>query len=140
MTTDMTSSSATIQAMVTMTLALAFVFMTAASFWRIFNKAGEPGWKCLVPIYSAVVFHRIIGRPTWWVLLLCIPFVNLIPMTLECSDLAKVFGKGMGFAVGIFFFGPLFLMILAFGSAEYVGPHKRNTLSNDNVYPLRKAA
>ena len=140
MTTDVTSTSTLMQTMLPLTLGLALVFMTLASFWRIFNKAGEPGWKCLVPIYGAVVFHRIIGRPTWWIVLLCIPFVNIIPSIMECFDLARVFGKGAGFGLGILLLGPLFFMVLAFGSAEYVGPLKKNTLSSDNVYPMRKAA
>src|SRR5687767_14639114 len=47
--------------------------------WPIFTKAGEPGWKCLIPIYGAFVFMRIVGRPWWWVLWMCVPFLGLIP-------------------------------------------------------------
>jgi len=101
---------------------LASVFVMIASFWMIFSKAGQAGWKCLIPIYSAVVFQRIIGRPGWWVLLLMIPFINIVPAILECFDLARVFGKGVGFGFGILLLGPLFVAILAFGGARYVGP------------------
>jgi chromate transport protein ChrA len=55
---------------------MAFVVLMFAAVWRIFTKAGEKGWKSLIPIYGAVVFLRIVGRPGWWFLLLCIPIVN----------------------------------------------------------------
>ena len=98
------------------------VLVMFATIWRLFSKAGESGWKCLVPLYGAVVFQRILGRPAWWVVLMLIPVVNLAIAIIECFDLAKVFGKGTGYALGLVFFGPLFAMILAFGPAEYVGP------------------
>ena len=101
---------------------LTAVLVTIASFWRIFTKAGEAGWKCLIPIYGAVVLQRIIGRPWWWVVLLAIPFINIVPAILECFDLARVFGRSTGFGFGILLLGPVFVAILAFGSASYVGP------------------
>ena len=90
-----------------------------AALWRIFSKAGQPGWKALVPIYGAVVFMRIVKRPGWWVLLLVIPLVNIIPSTMLCIDLARVFGKGGGYAAGLMLVPPVFLLMLAFGNAQY---------------------
>ena len=101
--------------------AVATLFIIA-TLWRIFSKAGESGWKCLIPIYSAVVFQRIVGRPAWWVVLMMIPVVNIAISIIECFDLAKVFGKGAGYGLGLVFLGPIFAMILAFGPAKYVGP------------------
>ena len=100
--------------------ALATLLMLA-TLWRLFSKAGESGWKCLVPVYGAVVFQRILGRPAWWVVLMLIPVVNLVIAIVECFDLAKVFGKGAGYALGLIFLGPLFVALLAFGPATYVG-------------------
>lgn len=88
--------------------------------WTIYEKAGEPGWAAIVPIYNLVVFLRIVGRPTWWLILLLIPGINAIIGILLYLDLAKVFGQGTGFAVGLILLSPIFLAILAFGDAKYV--------------------
>ena len=101
--------------------AVAVLFMIA-TMWRLFSKAGESGWKSLIPIYSAIVFQRILGRPGWWVLLMMVPVVNLAIAIIECFDLARVFGKGAGYAIGLMLLGPLFFALLAFGPAKYVGP------------------
>jgi hypothetical protein len=102
----------------------AVVFLSLAAMWRLFAKAGEPGWKCIVPIYGAVVFLRIVGRPWWWLLLMFVPVVNLYTSIMVCFDLAKVFGKGAGTGFGIMLLGPIFILWLAFSDAAYVrGPN-----------------
>ncbi len=111
--------------MLPMIVAMAVLFMVVASMWRLFAKAGEAGWKCLVPILGALVYLKITGRPWWWLLLLCIPGVNLIPGVITCFDLARVYGKGAGFGFGLLLLGPIFFMVLAFGDARYVGPAGR---------------
>ncbi len=100
-----------------------FVVMVAAA-WKIFEKAGEPGWACIVPIYSAIVMLRIAGKPWWWLFLFFIPFVGLIFAILVCIELAKNFGKGAGFGLGLAFLGFIFFPILAFGDARYIGTHR----------------
>ena len=95
-----------------------------ASLWKIFTKAGEPGWASLVPIYNLVVFLKIIDKPVWWVILFMIPFVNIISLILSIImylELAKVFGKSAGFGLGLVFLPIIFFPILAFGDAEYEG-------------------
>lgn len=99
---------------------IATVFLTIASMWRLFTKAGEAGWKSLIPIYGAVVLLRMVGRPWWWMLLLLVPVVNLYPAVMLCFDLAKAFGKGPEAGIGILLLGPIFVMWLAFGDAQYV--------------------
>jgi len=117
--------------------AASFVLMVAA-IWKIFTKAGQPGWKSLVPIYGAVVFLRIIGRPGWWVLLLCIPFVNLFLSLALCIDLARAFGKGGGYAAGLAFLTPVFVLMLAFGDAQYQrGRPRRISPELARLYPDR---
>lgn len=90
--------------------------------WRIFEKAQEPGWAAIIPIYNLVVLLRIVGRPTWWIILFIIPVLNLIPTIIVPFDLAKSFGKGTGFGIGLLLIGPIFGPILAFGGAEYESP------------------
>lgn len=91
-------------------------------WWKIFEKAGEAGWKAIIPIYNIYVLLRIVGRPGWMIIGLLIPFVNIIFVIIVMGDLAKSFGKGIGFVLGLIFLNPIFALILGFGSAAYVGP------------------
>jgi uncharacterized protein DUF5684 len=100
---------------------LALLVLMIAALWKIFVKAGEPGWAAIVPIYNLVVLLKIVGRPVWWIVLFLIPFVNLIMGFIVAFDLAKAFGKGAGFALGMIFLFPIFYPILGFGSAKYQG-------------------
>lgn len=93
-----------------------------ASVWRVFTKAGKAGWLVLIPLVNVYVLMKIAGRPGWWLILFLIPLVNLIISILVSLDLAKSFGKGAGFGLGLAFLGPIFYPILGFGSARYNGP------------------
>src|SRR6476469_3353745 len=92
------------------------------AMWKVFTKAGQPGWACIIPIYNLYVWCKIVGRPWWWILLMLIPFVNFIIAIILCIDMAKSFGKGAGFGIGLAFLGVIFFPILGFGSAQYQGP------------------
>jgi len=95
------------------------------ALWRVFTKAGRPGWAALIPIYNVVVVLEIAGRPWWWLVLLFIPIVNLVVSVVYAIDLAKSFGRGVGFGLGLAFLSGIFFMILGFGSARYRGPAAR---------------
>lgn len=92
------------------------------AFYGIFTKAGKPGWAAFIPIYNTIVMLEVVGRPVWWIVLLLIPFVNFVVWIIVMLDLAKSFGKGGGFVIGLIFLSWIFMMILGFGSASYVGP------------------
>ena len=98
-----------------------FIALMIASMWKIFAKAGQPGWASIVPIYNAIVMLKIAGKPAWWVILMLIPFVNFIVAIIATIGLARAFGKGTGFALGMVFLGFIFMPILAFGDSEYQG-------------------
>ena len=106
-------------AMVAVVLYVAVLLLMVASLWKVFTKAGEPGWAAIVPIYNLIVLLKIAGKPAWWILLMLIPLVNLIPFVIIPLQVAKNFGKGTGFALGLMFLGPVFYPILGFGSATY---------------------
>lgn len=91
--------------------------------WRIFSKAGKPGWAAIIPIYNIIVLLEIVGKPWWWLLLLFIPFVNIVILILVMIQLAKVFGKSGGFAVGLILLSIVFMAILAFDNSTYLGPN-----------------
>jgi len=101
---------------------LAVLVLQVVAFWKIFEKAGKPGWAALIPIYNFIVLLQIVGRPVWWILLLLVPLVNLVIMILVINDLSKSFGKEVGFTVGLILLGFVFYPILGFGSAAYLGP------------------
>jgi uncharacterized membrane protein YhaH (DUF805 family) len=90
--------------------------------WKVFTKAGHPGWASIIPIYNLYILCKIVGRPWWWILLMLIPVVGFIVGIILCIDLAKSFGKGAGFGIGLALLGLIFLPILGFGSAQYQGP------------------
>ncbi|GAA3788272.1 DUF5684 domain-containing protein [Amycolatopsis tucumanensis] len=101
---------------------LAFAVLMVAAIWRVFSKAGQPGWAAIVPIYNTIVLLRVAGRPWWWILLMLIPLVNVVLLFIVYIDLARSFGRGTGFGVLMVFFPFIFLPILGFGSARYLGP------------------
>ena len=116
------AAGAGIVAMIVGLVGLVFAIVMIAAQWKIFAKAGKPGWACLVPIYNAIVMLEIVGRPAWWFILMLIPGVSIIIAFIVVIDLAKSFGKGTGFAIGMIFLGIIFIPMLGFGDAEYLGP------------------
>lgn len=103
------------------------------SLWKIFEKAGKPGWACLVPIYNNMVMAEIGGKESWFGLLPMIPYIGVIWSIWIQNRLSKSFGKEIGFTLGMIFLPLIFFPILAFGSAEYVGhPDKRVGESNSS--------
>ena len=93
-----------------------------AGMWKMFEKAGKPGWAAIVPIYNIIVMLEIVGRPLWWIVLLLVPCVNFVVGIMLCLDVAKSFGKTPAFGIGLAFLGFIFFPLLAFGDARYVGP------------------
>jgi hypothetical protein len=103
---------------------LAFIVLMVSAIWKVFTKAGQPGWAAIVPIYNMVILCKIAGRPLWWMLLFFIPIVSLVPAVVINLDLAKRFGMSSGFGVGLILLPFVFLPILGFGSAEYHAPEE----------------
>jgi len=97
-----------------------FIFVMAGT-WRVYTKAGQPGWAVLIPIYNIYCLIEIAGRPTWWLLLFFIPIANVIAGLLVSLDVAANFGKGILFGLGLFILPAIFMPILGFGNAEYGG-------------------
>ncbi len=98
------------------------VGVMAAGCWKIFVKAGKPGWAALIPFYNFMVLAEIVGRPAWWGLLTLIPLFGYVVYVILCLDLAKSFGKDVIYGLGLAFLSPIFVPILGFSNAKYVGP------------------
>jgi hypothetical protein len=97
------------------------VLFMLASMWKVFVKAGQPGWACIIPIYNVYIMLKIAGKPGWWLLLFLIPIVDIVISIMVYLGIAEKFGKSGGFAVGMIFLPFIFFPILAFGSATYQG-------------------
>jgi len=101
---------------------LAIAIFLIVAEWKIYEKAGKPGWAVLIPIYNVIVLLEIIGKPWWWLLILFVPVVNIILGIWMINLLSKSFGYSVGFTLGIIFLPIIFIPILGFGSAAYKGP------------------
>lgn len=95
--------------------------LVIAAQWRIFTKAGYAGWKCLIPFYSAYCLCEMAIGTGWLFLLTFVPIANVILTFLLNIKLAKAFGKGVGFGIGIIFLPIIFYPMLAFGNSDYQG-------------------
>lgn len=101
---------------------LAVVVFLIAAMWKVYEKAGQPGWAAIIPIYNVYIMTKIGGKPGWWVVLMLIPVVNLVFMIWLYNMISKSFGKDEGFTAGLLLLGIVFWPILGFSSASYQGP------------------
>lgn len=112
--------------------AIVLAVLQIIAMWKIFSKAGEAGWKSIIPIYNCIILFKISGLSPWLVLVYLasvIPFVGwiivLVINVLQANGLAKSFGKSTGFTVGLVLVPSIFYLILGFGNSKYIGPSKK---------------
>jgi len=118
---ESTLSSGAIAAIIICSLVFG-VFLLIAQ-WKVFVKAGQPGWGCIIPILNIYFMTKIGGKPGWWTILCLIPGVNIVIAIWLLNMVAKSFGKDEGFTLGLLFLGIIFWPILGFGSSKYLGPY-----------------
>ena len=106
---------------------LAAIIAIIAGWWMIFTKAGEDGWKAIIPIWNILVLLKIVGREWWWIILMLIPIVGFVIWIIVALDLAKSYGRGTGFGIGLIFLPYIWSLILGFGSDTYKGPAAAKT-------------
>ncbi|MCH5213369.1 MAG: hypothetical protein J1G06_10180 [Oscillospiraceae bacterium] len=126
-------------------LAIALYVFQIIANWKIFTKAGEPGWKSIIPVYSSYVLFKLVWKTSiFWIviaitivtsilkgftdantaLMLIVSILQIVVCIIgiiQMYRLSKAFGHGVGFALGLIFLNPIFVLILAFGSSQYVG-------------------
>ena len=103
-------------------LYIAAIVAFIAGLWMVFTKAGEDGWKAIIPIWNVLILLKIVGREWWWIILMLIPIVGFIVWIIVALDLAKSYGRGTGFGIGLIIFPYIWTIILGFGSDTYKGP------------------
>ena len=102
---------------VIITILLCVVLIIA--MWKMFEKAGEAGWKSIIPFLNTYILFKITWGNGLLFLLMLIPFVNIVVAIITYYKLAKAFGHGIGFTIGLFLIPWIFFLILGFGSDEY---------------------
>lgn len=105
---------------------LAFIIIYIVAWWKVYEKAGQPGWAAIIPFYNLYVLMQIAGRPGWWFILYLIPLVNIVVSLLVAIDLGKSFGKDTVFSVLLLWlmlpWAWIGYLMLGFGDATYSGP------------------
>ncbi|NPA39940.1 MAG: signal peptidase I [Thermodesulfobacteria bacterium] len=99
---------------------LFLTILTLIGMWKVFEKANQPGWASMIPIYNTYILIKIAKKPGWWILLYLIPLVNLIIALIVSINVAKNFGKSTAFGLGLTFLPFIFFPILGFGEAKYI--------------------
>jgi len=109
------------------TLFLWLIYVAIIAFfivclWKVFIKAGKPGWAALIPFYNFVVLFEISELP-WWLIFIMIfvPGAAFVLFIIVDFKLAAVFGRSVGFGFGLLFLHIIFIAILAFGKDKYIG-------------------
>ncbi|MDD6491220.1 MAG: DUF5684 domain-containing protein [Firmicutes bacterium] len=110
--------------MVSVIVSLVISVLTIIAMWKIFKKAGKPGWASIIPFYNTYCLFDLAWGNGWLFLLSLVPCVNIVVMIMLYFKLAKAFGKGTAFGFGLLFLNTIFVLILGFGNAEYVGPQQ----------------
>lgn len=101
------------------------VLVLIAATWQIYEKAGEEGWKSVIPIYRSYIYYRIAMGDGWLFILGYIPIIGFVMRAVACYSLSRSFGHGLPFAVGLYFLPFIFEVYLAFGDDVYLGPNCR---------------
>ncbi len=101
---------------------LAVMVVIIVGGWKMFEKAGQPGWAIIIPFYNVYILLKIAGRPGWWLILYCIPLVNIVIAILVALDIAKAFGQSAVFGFFLLFLlSGIGYLILGFGNYRYQG-------------------
>ena len=111
-----------------------WVILTLPTY-AVFKKAGMQGWEAFVPIYAAYILLKVVGRPGWWLVLIFVPVVNVVVAVVLLNDLSKSFGKGVGFTLGLVFLSWIFMAILGWGNAQYLGAGGRTAVASPPMPP-----
>ena len=102
-------------------IVLAITVVVVAGVWKTFEKAGEPGWAAIVPIYNLYVLVKISGNQWWWLILLFIPVINILAQAKISIDVADKFGQGILFGLGLLVLSFVFYPLVGFGDYQYRG-------------------
>ena len=116
---DEASAGSAIGGLIFLVVYFGIIIFILASLWKVFAKAGQPGFYAIIPIFNGYIMTKIAGKEWYWFLLFFVPMINLIAVIVVSLALAERFGKSAAFGIGLAFLSPIFMPILAFGDAQY---------------------
>ena len=124
----------------TMLFYLVIIVLYIAGFWKIFEKAGKPGWAAIIPIYNTIVIAEIVGKPVWWgIVAALVPCVNVVFSIWLLNLLMKSFGKEVPlWTILTVLFGFVTIPVIGFGSDKYIGPTAAEAMGGDSFSNLRR--
>ena len=102
-------------------ISLIIAVVEIVAMWKLYVKAGKPGWAAIIPIYNVIVMLQIAKKPWWYLLLMLIPIVNFVIAIITTMAFVKAYGKDTAWGILAIFFAPIVYPILAFGDSKYVG-------------------
>ena len=116
--------SSTIGVIFVLLVELAIFAFVIAGLWKLFVKAGKPGWAAIIPVYNIIVMHEIVGREAWKIVLYFVPLVNIYFFITLYISLAKSYGKyGIGNYLAVIFLGFIFIPLWGLSNdVQYTGP------------------
>ena len=119
---------------------LAILVLYIAGLWKIFEKAGKPGWAAIIPIYNMIIIAEIVGKPIWWgIVASLVPCVNVVFSIWLMNLLMKSFGKEVPlWTILTVFFGFVTIPVIGFGSDRYIGPTAAEATGGDSFSNLKK--
>ncbi|MCR5128285.1 MAG: DUF5684 domain-containing protein [Lachnospiraceae bacterium] len=103
-------------------VSLVVMVVMIVAMWKIFEKAGEAGWKSLIPFYNTYILFKIAWGNGLLFLLCLVPCVNIVVLFIMYWKLCKAFDQGIGMYLLMLFVSPVAWLVLGFGSAQYIGP------------------
>lgn len=103
-------------------ISLGLYIISVIALWKLFEKAGEEGWKAIIPFYNAYMTSKLSMNNGWLFLLVLIPIIRVIYTGALCYAISKSFGKKTPYAIGLFFLYPIFIIMLGFDNSRYLGP------------------
>lgn len=113
-------------------ISLAATILTIAGLWKMFEKAGKPGWAAIIPVYNFIILLEIVGKPLWWIIGILIPCVNFVVIIWVLNLLMKSFGKDSIYTVLAIFFSFIIFPMIGFGSDRYIGPTAAEAQGRDS--------
>jgi len=117
---------------------LAIIVLMIAGLWKMFEKAGKPGWAAIIPIYNMIVMLEIVGKPLWWIIGLFVPCINIVVLVWVTNLLMKSFGKDTVYTILALFFPFIIYPMLGFGDARYIGPTAAEARGQDSFNQFRE--
>jgi hypothetical protein len=108
-----------LEALAPLVLSLLLTISQLAGMWLVFTKANRAGWTAIIPIYNYYMMLKIGDNAWWWLLLAFVPIINIYALYKIHVGVARAFGKGIIWGIGLAFLGFFFFPILGFGDDTY---------------------